>query len=76
MAPFSEREPSLRDALGTAHEAGLGVLAIKGLFSGHLEAAPAIDFVLQQRFVDSLIVGTISPGHLRGAVAIADRRAD
>jgi aryl-alcohol dehydrogenase-like predicted oxidoreductase len=74
MAPFSQKDPSLAEAFTKAHQAGLGVLAIKGLFSGHLDAGPAIDFVLQQRFVDSLIVGTINPAHLREAVATADQR--
>jgi len=73
MAPFSERESSLADALQKAHDAGLGVLAIKGLFSGHLEAPAAIEFVLRQPFIDVLIVGTINPTHLSEAVAVAER---
>lgn len=72
MAPFSQREPSLAEALKKAHEAGRGVIAIKGLFSGHLEARPAIEFVLRQPFIDALIVGTINPAHLKEAVAVAD----
>jgi aryl-alcohol dehydrogenase-like predicted oxidoreductase len=71
MAPFSQKDPSLAEALTRAHQAGLGVLAIKGLFSGHLKAGPAIDFVLQQPFIDSLIIGTLNPAHLREAVAVA-----
>ena len=72
MAPFSEREPALAEALQKAHDAGLGVLAIKGLFSGHLEARAAIKFVLRQPFIDALIVGTINPTHLSEAVAAAE----
>ncbi len=72
MAPFSQKDPSLAEALGKAHDAGLGVMAIKGLFSGHLEPAAAIDFVLRQPFIDSLVVGTIDPAHLRAAVVIAN----
>ncbi|MGH7846035.1 MAG: aldo/keto reductase [Candidatus Binatia bacterium] len=72
MAPFSQKDQSLAAALVQAHQAGLGVLAIKGLDSGHLEPAPAIDFVLRQPFIDSLIVGTINSAHLRAAVAIAN----
>jgi aryl-alcohol dehydrogenase-like predicted oxidoreductase len=71
MAPFSQKDQSLADALVTAHRAGLGILAIKGLDSGHLEPAVAVDFVLRQPFIDSLVVGTINPDHLRDAVAIA-----
>lgn len=72
MAPFSRKEASLAEALGKAHKAGLGVLAIKSLFSGHLEARPAMEFVLRQRFIDSLILGTINPTHLREAAEIAE----
>ena len=72
MAPFSQKDPSLAGALKKAHEAGLGILAIKGLFSGHLEARPAIEFVLRQPFIDTLILGTNDPAHLREAVSIAE----
>ena len=72
MAPFSQANESLAAALGQAHEAGLGVLAIKGLSSGELAAPPAIEFVLRQPFIDALIVGTVVPAHLRQAVAVAE----
>lgn len=72
MAPFSQQDQSLADALGEAHDAGLGVMAIKVLASGYLEPAKAIDFALRQPFIDSLVVGTIDPEHLRQAVAIAN----
>ena len=72
MAPFNQKDPSLGEALREAHKAGLGVLAIKGLSSGHLEARPAIEFVLQQQFIDALIVGTTNPQHLHEAVSIAE----
>jgi aryl-alcohol dehydrogenase-like predicted oxidoreductase len=72
MAPFSERETVLAEALRRAHEKGLGVLAIKGLASGHLEAASAIEFVLKRPFIDALILGTINPAHLKEAVDVAD----
>jgi aryl-alcohol dehydrogenase-like predicted oxidoreductase len=71
MAPFSQKESSLADALGAAHDRGLGVLAIKTLFSGHLDARSAIEFVLHQPFIDVLIVGTINPRHLEDAVVVA-----
>lgn len=71
MAPFSQNEASLAGALGKGHEAGLGVMAIKSLFGGHLEARPAMEFVLRQSFIDTLVLGTIDPIHLREAVEIA-----
>jgi aryl-alcohol dehydrogenase-like predicted oxidoreductase len=72
MAPFSRRDPSLEHALATAHDQSLGIVAIKGLYSGHLEASGAIEFVLRHPFVDSLVLGTINKEHLRAAVALAD----
>ena len=73
MAPFSQKDPSLAEALSKAHEAGLGVLAIKGLSSGHLQVRPAMEFVLRHPFIDALILGTIDPTHLREAVSIAEQ---
>ena len=66
MAPFSLTNQSLGPALAKAHRAGLGVIAIKGLQSGFLTARieKAVQFVLDQPFVDSLVIGTINPDHL------------
>jgi aryl-alcohol dehydrogenase-like predicted oxidoreductase len=72
MAPFSQKESSLAEALALAHDRGLGVLAIKGLFSGHLQARAAIAYVLGHSFIDALIVGTVNPEHLKAAVAAAE----
>ena len=71
MAPFSQRDQALADALQQAHQSGLGVLAIKGLSSGYLEARLAIQFVLCQNFIDALVLGTTDPNHLSEAVSIA-----
>jgi aryl-alcohol dehydrogenase-like predicted oxidoreductase len=72
MAPFSQKESGLAAALGSAHDRGVGVLAIKGLFSGHLEARDAIESVMRHEFIDALIVGTINPAHLADAVTVAE----
>ena len=74
MAPFNQKETQLADALAAAHKQGTGVLAIKGLFSGHLEARPAVKFSICQPFIDSLIFGTISAAHLREAVMAAQEK--
>lgn len=73
MAPFNQKDRSLADALKKARARGIGVLAIKGLYSGHLDARPAIEFVLRQPFIDALILGTINATHLKDAVATAER---
>jgi aryl-alcohol dehydrogenase-like predicted oxidoreductase len=72
MAPFSQGESGLAEALRQAHEAGLGTLAIKVLSSGYLEARSAIEFVLRQRFIDTFILGTIDPVHLSEAASIVE----
>jgi aryl-alcohol dehydrogenase-like predicted oxidoreductase len=72
MAPFSAADPSLKMALEMAHDAGLGVLAVKGLDSGRAaDPAGAVRFVLRQTFVDCLVVGTLSVQHLLDAVEAA-----
>jgi aryl-alcohol dehydrogenase-like predicted oxidoreductase len=70
MAPFSLTNQSLGPALASAHKAGLGVIAIKGLQSGFLSARfeKAVPFVLDQPFIDSLVIGTINPDHLEMVV--------
>ncbi|MBM4260669.1 MAG: aldo/keto reductase [Deltaproteobacteria bacterium] len=73
MAPFSQSDSALEPALAKAHEAGLGILAIKGLASGALAPEAAIEFVLRQPFIDALVLGTITPQHLRQAVAVAEK---
>lgn len=73
MAPFSQTDASLQPALEKAHDAGLGILAIKGLASGSLPPEGSIEFVLRQPFIDSLVLGTITPAHLRQAVAVAEK---
>jgi aryl-alcohol dehydrogenase-like predicted oxidoreductase len=75
MAPFSQREPYLEQALTKAHDQKLGIIAIKGLSSGHLEASAAIQFVLRQPFVDCLALGTTNKKHLRDAVVAAAKIA-
>lgn len=66
MAPFSLANQSLGPALEKAHRAGLGVIAIKALQSGFLTSRieKAVQFVLDQPFIDSLVIGTINPDHL------------
>jgi aryl-alcohol dehydrogenase-like predicted oxidoreductase len=74
MAPFSLTNPSLGPALADAHHAGLGVMVIKGLQSGSLggRIEEAVEFVLNQRFVDSLVIGTINPAHLNMDIRLGE----
>ena len=61
-----------------AHAAGKGVLIKKGLCSGHLDpTAPtdavraALQLILAEPGVSSVVVGTLNPAHLRANVAAA-----
>ena len=54
-----------------------GVLIKKGLMSGHVRSAAEVEqamaFIFDQPGVSSMIVGTISPGHLQSNVATLER---
>lgn len=79
MAPLSLHQPELGPALADAHEAGLGVLAIKCLASGHAVAAgpatveEALRFVWEQPYVDCAVLGTLHLAHLAQAAAVVSR---
>jgi aryl-alcohol dehydrogenase-like predicted oxidoreductase len=74
MAPFSLTNQTLGPSLASAHRAGLGIMAIKGLQSGFLSdrIEKAVQFVLDQPFIDSLVIGTINPDHLDIDVRLGD----
>jgi aryl-alcohol dehydrogenase-like predicted oxidoreductase len=65
---YTAEQPVL-DYCAAAHK---GVLIKKAFASGHLsDPAAALQFVLRQPAVTSVIVGTINPAHLRQNVAAA-----
>ncbi len=78
MAPYSLKNQELGEALSRAHGGGVGIIVIKGLDAGHSATGPdavrrAVRFVLSAPFVDSLIVGTLNPEHLKDIVAAVPR---
>lgn len=80
MAPFSLDHLELGEALAAAHAAGVGVLGIKGLGSGHLarggvSAAEAARHVLDQPFIDTLVLGTLSLEHLDQIIRVASEES-
>jgi aryl-alcohol dehydrogenase-like predicted oxidoreductase len=76
MAPLSLQHPALGSALADAHAAGLGVLAIKCLASGHAavdgqdRAERALRFVGEHAGVDCAVVGTLRHEHLTQAATV------
>lgn len=70
-----------RDELPAIHAAqakGVGVLIKKGLQSGRAAGSvdEAMDLILREPGVSSLVIGTINPEHLRDNVASAKRALD
>ena len=51
---------------------GVGIVVKKGLGSGHLAADQSIEFVLNNRGVSSLVVGSLNLEHLKHNIAIAE----
>lgn len=71
MAPMNSEDDSLGEELSNAHNRGCGIIAIKGLRSGHLNGASveeSVRFVLKNIFIDVLVVGTLNKDHLRQVV--------
>lgn len=57
--------------MAEAHDAGVGVVVKKGLASGRLPAAEAINFVLRNPAVTSMVIGGLNLEHLRANVQAA-----
>lgn len=79
MATYNPIHTEELPVLQRAAELNKGVVIKKGLQSGHADAAAggggvdaALRFVLAQRAVHSVVVGTINPEHLRHNVAVAE----
>jgi aryl-alcohol dehydrogenase-like predicted oxidoreductase len=73
MATYNPACPDEAPVLEAAARAGTGVLIKKGLQSGHVtgpsQVRDALRFIFAAPGVSGLVVGTISPGHLRDNVA-------
>jgi aryl-alcohol dehydrogenase-like predicted oxidoreductase len=76
MAPFNAAEPALGAALAAAHDHGTGVIAIKTLSSGRLHPTASVQFIAARSFIDSMVVGTINPDHLREVVAAVEQAVE
>jgi aryl-alcohol dehydrogenase-like predicted oxidoreductase len=73
MVEYNSQETSHEAVIEQAHRQGVGVLVKKGLASGHLPPNEAIEFVLQNAAVDSLVLGGANIDHLRDNCAVAKR---
>ena len=74
MVSYNHAHADELPVLRRAAELNKGVLIKKGLQSGHAQRVrEALQFVFAQPSVDSVIVGTINPSHLRDNVAATER---
>jgi len=71
MAEYHTGNRSEEVVISEAAAAGVGVLVKKGLAAGHLSPRPAIEFVLSNPAVSSLVVGGLNLEHIRENIAIA-----
>lgn len=70
MVTYNEQETEQRPLIELAGERGRGVLVKKALASGHSQApGAALAAALAVPGVSSVVVGTLSPGHLRANMA-------
>ena len=67
--PAADAVAAIQKSIAAA--AGLGIVIKKGLSAGHLSAAEAIPFVLANRAVSSLIIGSLNAEHLRENLNLA-----
>ncbi|MBI5756917.1 MAG: aldo/keto reductase [Planctomycetales bacterium] len=69
MVEYHLHDRSHEPVIAEAASRGVGVIVKKGLGSGHLAAAEAISFVLDNPHVSSMVVGSLNLEHLRANVA-------
>ena len=73
MVEYHLEDTSQHTVIAAAATAGVGVVVKKGLGSGKLPPADAIRFVLAHPGVSTLLVGSLSAGHMRDNVAAASK---
>lgn len=73
MVEYNASDTSHAEVIREAGELGIAVVVKKGLASGHLPAADAIQFVLGNPHVASVVVGGLNLDHIRANVAAANR---
>lgn len=71
MATYHPVDRTLEPVIAEAAERGIAVVVKKGLSSGSIAASQAIPFVLGNRGVSSMVVGSLSLDHLRENLRIA-----
>jgi aryl-alcohol dehydrogenase-like predicted oxidoreductase len=73
MVEYHLEDRSHEDVIAQAASQGVGVVVKKGLASGRLPAEQAIEFILANPGVSSLIIGGLNLNHIRSNVEVARR---
>lgn len=71
MATYHAEDTELAEAMREAASRGIVVVVKKGLASGRLSGAEGVRFVLENEDVRSVVVGSLSLGHMQKNVAAA-----
>lgn len=71
MATYHPQDVSLQEVIAEAGARGIPVVVKKGLASGAVPASHAIPFVLENRNVSSMVVGSLNLDHLRENLRLA-----
>ncbi len=72
MVEYHVQETSFAEVIDEAAAARIGVVVKKGFASGHLPPEEAIQFVLSNPHVSSLVVGTLNAQHMQSNLSIAE----
>ncbi len=73
MVEYHIDDTSHAEVISAAAERGIGVVVKKGLASGKLAPADAIDFVLRNAGIASLVIGGLNVDHIRANIALGSR---
>jgi aryl-alcohol dehydrogenase-like predicted oxidoreductase len=71
MVEYRPDDTSHEAVMAEAAAAGLGIVVKKGLAAGRLSAAAAIEFVLTNPGVSTMVIGSLSAQHMRDNLALA-----
>jgi aryl-alcohol dehydrogenase-like predicted oxidoreductase len=72
MVEYNSEDRAIEPVIAKALEHGIGIVVKKGLGSGRLAAEQAIEFVLGNLGVSSLIVGSLNLEHLKNNLRVAE----
>lgn len=72
MVEYHLNDRSHESIIDEAAEKGIGIVIKKGLAAGHLPADQALQFLLSNARISSVVVGGLNVAHLRANLAVAE----